>query len=192
MGDGLDSRSIRLANDRAPRQLFLSSAVIGILIGIAVVVVPPMFVVAPSSHTPAPNFSFYLNMSGSFRSAGVYQYNLSFIWLTPGNVTADWVQFQVYSPTPLAPVNVTVRLFSSGGVDLALFNSSQSTWSGSSAGGNLTLPSMGGWVSGGDQPVVGSDYFQVSSTQSLANRQLDSAMSLSTVPHYGAAQLVPL
>jgi hypothetical protein len=174
------------------RASILASLLLGVLIGAALVVMPHAVPVAPSKPTAGPSFYFILNENGSSQFPGSDTYNLSFVSLAPGNVTAEWVQFMVYAPAPLTAVNIAVRLLSGDGAILAVFNSTQSTWKGVAAGGNLTLPSMGGWKLGADPNVLETDQFQVVSSQPLNNRQLEVAMSLATSPHYGAWQVLTL
>jgi hypothetical protein len=167
--------------------------VLGSVVGSALVVVPHLSATAGSQPTGVPEFSFFLTISNSSHTGTNFTYALAFVWLkTPNSTTlpADWTQFRVYSASNQPGPNVTVVLKSSEGVQLALFNSSHSSWPGPYAGGVLVSPSMGGWDSGGNAVVNASVTFAVDSSTSLEGLTIAIGASLPLSPPPSASQSI--
>ena len=170
--------------------LALPSVLIGALVGVTVAVVPVTAhaIVDSGGVLTAPQFAFFLNYTGASVSAHGYEYYFEFDGMEPNNGTVLVRDTQFYVPTiadeqnrsPSVPS--TVYVANSGGVILATFNASDSSFRGPGSGLETPLVDYGGWITGNDTRIVAGDSFRVVALTALTDCEFWVAMDLVSVP----------
>lgn len=160
---------------------FRRRVILPVGVSVAVAAAMPFLIAVPvkqaSGLAGAPPFGFTVTSLTSRNASHGIIYNVSIGQIWGGSVNASGVQIFVGSPANFTVVPFQAILFSGLGSGIAAFNSSRSSWNGSSDLGNKTLYSMGGWVSGSTARVSSGDTLEILSNQRPTYYFVEIAMS---------------
>jgi len=164
----------------------VSGAVVGLLVIISVLGLPPSHTTSQSGG--APPFDFEMSIASNYSGGAASFYNLTTNWVSNESLTLSWVQFYISTGNSSQVVNFTVVAMSKSSVQVGLFNSTLSLWRGAASASTELLDQFGGWSSGGSVPFEQSYLFQLKVPRPPAIAELYVGMSLSTAPYEKAIE----